>query len=159
VTACPPAIIERYAQYDRAFSNRDVPALEQIETPNFLDTDPDGTRRGLKAASENQARFFAMVKTMKLTSAVQCQKLSDTSYQAIATVTLNALFSPPHGHASHLHQVYVNHDRWTNIDGKWRLASQTTVKLDGSYDGQTIHLTLPATHPPTSLSRSAKVTA
>jgi hypothetical protein len=142
---CPPAIIQRYADYDRAFSNRDVAALERIETPDFRDTDPDGTRRNLKEANQNQQRFFAMVTTMKLTSSVQCEKLDATTYATIATMTLDALFSPPRSHPRHLHQVYINHDRWELLGDKWRLASQTTVKLDATYDGQRIHLTLPAT--------------
>lgn len=148
MTTCTPAIIQRYTQYDLAFSNRDVPALERIEIPDFLDTDPDGSRRNLKEASANQRRFFATVTTMKLTSTVKCQKVGTTTYYAVAAMTLNALFSQPHSHPKHLHQVYVNHDVWQQLDGKWRLASQTTVKLDGTYDGQTIHLTLPATPPP-----------
>lgn len=140
--ACPPAIVQQYAAYDAAFSRRDVAALQRIETADFRDTDPDGTRRDLKGASQNQRNFFALVKTMRLSSSVQCRRLDDDTYSTIATMSLSAVYVPPHSHPHQLQQIYINHDVWRRVNGHWRLASQTTVQLDGADNGKPIHLRL-----------------
>lgn len=136
---CPPAIVLRYAAYDEAFSGRDAAALQAIETPDFRDTDPDGTVRELKGATKNQGRFFAMVNSMTLTSKVKCARVAEDRAEAWATMTMDAVYTPPGTRPRKLHQVYVNHDVWEKIDDQWRLASQTTTKLDGTDDGKEIH--------------------
>jgi hypothetical protein len=62
--------------------------------------------------------------------------------------TLNRLVrSTPHHRERHMYEVYINHDVWKTSEGQWGLASQTTVKLDGTDNGKPVHESLASPHP------------
>ena len=139
---CLETVLSQYARYDAAFSRRDERALAVIETSDFIDTDPDGTRRNAAQAAENQLRFFSIAEHLNLRSTVQCESPHDGEMHTVARMSLDGAYTPPNSHRHDFSEVYINHDVWRNVNGTWRLASQTTVRLDGVDDGRPVHLIL-----------------
>jgi hypothetical protein len=139
---CPAALVAQYEAYDMAFSHRDVVKLESIETSDFRDTDPDGSVRNLMDASENQRRFFAIGEDLHLRSSVRCDASSGGSVKTVATMSIDGKFTGRDERVHSFNQIYINHDVWRNVNGTWRLAAQTTVALDGVWDGKPVHLRL-----------------